>query len=202
MRLLFTSLVMLALLPGVHAAEQDIGGVWVASLCPPDVQRDSGKCASFVLELHQQDGKLCGTHLFSTAGAERIDEGAAPSLVGDISDAAARVTVVSGRSPVRVPAELKRAGNTLQWARLESPKGDYLLPPSARLAKSKKKTMFAPMFEQELKAACSSVFAMAAEAQRKQNEAAAPPGGTPLGGTPPNEAPRSDGSPSGGAPGR
>lgn len=185
MRFLFTSLAILALLPCAHAAEEDISGVWVASLCPPDVQRDSGKCASFVLELHQQGGKLCGTHLFSTAGAERIDEGAAPSLSGDISDAAARVTVISGRSPVRVPAELKKAGNTLQWARLESPKGDYLLPPSARLAKSKKKTMFAPMFEQELKAACSSVFAMAAEAQRKQNEAAAPPG----------EAPRSEAVP-------
>lgn len=177
MRFLFASLAVLALLPCAHAAEEDLSGVWVASLCPPDVQRDSGKCSSFVLELHQQGGKLCGSHLFSTAGAERIDEGAAPSLTGDISDAAARITVVSGRSPVRVPAELKKAGNTLQWTRLENPKGDYLLPPSARLAKSKKKTMFAPMLEQELKAACSSVFAMAAEAQRTQNEAAAPADG-------------------------
>lgn len=197
MRLLFTSLAMLALLPGAHAAEEDISGVWVASICPADVQRDSGKCSSFVLELHQQGGKLCGAHLFSTAGAERIDEGAAPSLTGDMTGASARVTVVSGRSPVRVPAELKKAGNMLQWVRLESPKGDYLLPPSARLAKSKKKTMFAPMFEQELKAACSSVFAMAAEAQRKQSEAAAPPGGAP-----PGEAPRSEGIPPGAAPAR
>lgn len=181
MKRLFLSLAILALQPGAHAAEEDISGVWTASLCPPDVQRDSGKCSSFVLELHQQGGKLCGAHLFSTAGAERIDEGAAPSLTGDVTDAAARIIIVSGRSPVRVPGELKKAGNSLQWTRLENPKGDYLLPPSARLAKSKKKTMFAPMFEQELKAACSSVFAMAAEAQRRQSEAAAPAAEPPKG---------------------
>jgi hypothetical protein len=147
------------------ANDNDFSGAWVAWLCPNDVQRESGLCSNFVLELIQKEGKLCGAHMFATAGATRVDEGAAPSVIGDISDGTAKIVAISGRAalPVRVRVEIKKLNGALQWQRLENPKGDYLLPLNARLTRSRSRTLFAPLFEQELKAACSSVFAMEAE---------------------------------------
>ncbi|RJF97401.1 hypothetical protein [Noviherbaspirillum saxi] len=182
-RLLMLS-TLLALAPAA-VADDDFSGAWVASLCPPGVQRESGQCANFVLELHQQDDRLCGAHLFSTAGAERIDEGAAPSISGEISNGVVNAIAISGRAPIRVRAEIRKSGATLQWLRQDNPRGDYLLPPSARLTKARKKTLFAPLFEQELKAACSSVFAMAAEAAARQKAQQAAPDTSGRTGTPP-----------------
>lgn len=160
-------------------AADDFSGAWVAWLCPGDAQRDSGRCSNFVLELHQKGDQLCGAHFFSTAGAERIDEGMAPSVLGRIANDTANAVAVSTRSgaPVKVRVEMKKTGGGLQWLRLENPAGDYLLPQATRLSKSKSKTLFAPVFEQELKAACSSVFVMAAENAAKKAQAA--PAGAP-----------------------
>lgn len=168
MRLLV--LVALLLPPFAHASEADFSGAWVAWLCPSGVQQDSGKCSNFVLELHQQGDKICGAHFFATAGAAEIDEGAAPSVIGDIVNGTATMAVISSRAspPVRVPAKLKKANGKLQWARLEDPPGDYLLPRSTTLVRSKKKTLFAPLFEQQLKAACSSAFVMATQGVPQQ----------------------------------
>jgi hypothetical protein len=163
MRFLFIAALLLLPLPPAFADDQDFSGAWVAWICPPGVQRDSGKCSNFVLELHQKGNKVCGAHVFSTAGAERIDEGAAPSITGDIADGVARVIVISSRTGrlVRVPVEMKKINGALQWQRLQNPPGDYLLPNSSRLSKAKSRTLFAPPFEQELKATCSSAFTMA-----------------------------------------
>lgn len=146
-------------------ANDDFSGAWVAWLCPADAKRDSGKCSNFVLELHQQQDKLCGAHFFATAGAARTDEGAAPSISGNIDGDTATIITVSGRGspPARVQAEIKIRNGALQWQRLENPAGDYLFPYTARMTKAKSRTLFAPAFEQELKAACASVFTMARE---------------------------------------
>lgn len=144
------------------ASDSDFSGAWIAWLCPEGVQRDSGQCSNFVLELHQQQDKLCGAHMYATAGAARVDEGAAPSVTGAVVDGTASVVVVSGRSspPVSVRVEMKKVNGMLHWQRLESPRGDYLMPLSARMTKSRSKTLFAPVFEHELKAACLSAFTM------------------------------------------
>ncbi len=158
-----TLAVLLLLSPySVAAGNDDFSGAWVAWLCPGEAQRDSGLCSNFVLELHQKENMLCGAHLFATAGAARVDEGAAPSVTGEIADGVASIVVVSGRSapPVRVRVEMRKVNGMLQWQRLESPRGDYLMPLATRLTKSRSRTLFAPVFEQELKAACSSAFAM------------------------------------------
>jgi len=167
-------------------AVDDFSGAWVAWICPSGVQRDSGKCSNFVLELHQQDDQLCGAHFFSTAGAERIDEGMAPSVVGDIANDVATVVTMSTRTnpPVKVRVEMKKSNGMLHWIRLEHPAGDYLLPKAARMSKSKSKTLFAPVFEQELKAACASAFVMAAEEAAKKSRGAPAPAAVP----PPAEA--------------
>lgn len=169
---LFTLAALLLLVPCASsvADNPDFSGAWVAWLCPQGVQRESGMCSNFVLELHQSGGKLCGAHFFATAGAARIDEGAAPSVTGDVADGVASIVAISGRAspPVRVRAEMKMANGALQWQRLESPPGDYLLPLSTRLTRSRKKTLFAPVFEHELRAACSSAFTMAAENAARQ----------------------------------
>lgn len=158
---------LLLLAPALPASAQsnDFSGAWVAWLCPNGVTRDSGKCSNFVLELHQKEGRLCGAHFFATAGASRVDEGAAPSITGEIADDTASVITVSGRAvpPVRVRAEMRMVNGALQWKRLENPSGDYLLPMNTRLSRSRSKTLFAPVFEHELRAACSSAFTMAEE---------------------------------------
>ncbi|GAB3541610.1 hypothetical protein GCM10027343_12340 [Noviherbaspirillum agri] len=147
------------------ANDNDFSGAWVAWLCPEGVKRDSGQCSNFVLELHQQQDKLCGAHLYATAGAARVDEGMAPSVTGDVANGIANVVVISGRSspPVRVRVEIRKTDGMLQWQRLESPRGDYLMPLSARMTKSRSRTLFAPVFEHELKAACLSAFTMAGQ---------------------------------------
>lgn len=185
------SLLLFAPLAPAFAAD-DFSGAWVAWICPSGVQRDSGKCSNFVLELHQKDDQLCGAHFFSTAGAERIDEGMAPSVLGEIANDVATVVAMSTRTtpPVKVRVEMKKSGGMLHWIRMEHPPGDYLLPKATRMSKSKSKTLFAPVFEQELKAACASAFVMAAEAAAKKSReapasAAAP---APAEATPPAEA--------------
>lgn len=162
----FTALLLLAPTMPAMAETDNFSGAWVAWLCPSGVTRDSGKCSNFVLELHQKDGRLCGAHFFATAGAAQVDEGAAPSIAGDIENDTAAIVAISGRAPVRVKAEMKIVNGMLQWQRLENPSGDYLLPMSTRLTRSKSKTLFAPIFEHELKAACSSAFTMADERAR------------------------------------
>jgi hypothetical protein len=165
--IILAALLLLAPFQIAHAQTPDFGGAWVAWLCPSGVQRESGKCANFVLELHQQGGKVCGAHLYSSAGAAEIDEGAAPSVIGDIGGEMANVVIVSGRTrAIRVRAELKIVDGVLHWQRLQNPSGDYLLPMQTRLSKARSKTLFAPVFEHELKAACLSAFTMAAEAAR------------------------------------
>jgi hypothetical protein len=156
---------VLLLIPALAAAEADFNGAWVASLCPKDVPRESGQCSNFVLELHQKGDMLCGAHFFATAGAARVDEGAAPSLIGTVANGVASAEVVSGRAspPVRVQVEMKMANGVLQWQRLENPQGDFLMPLSARLSRSRSRTLFAPVFEQELRAACQSAFTVATE---------------------------------------
>lgn len=136
--------------------ENDFGGVWVATICPPGIRNDPAHCAHFVLELFQKEGKLCGSHVFATAGAGQMDEGGTPSIVGNVADGAAHVVAQSGRGrpPARMQVELKIVNDRLQWKRLEDPPGDYLLPSLALLNKSKSKTMFAPSFAQQLEAAC------------------------------------------------
>lgn len=176
MRFLALAALLAATVPAA-ADEAEFSGAWVASLCPADVPRDSGQCATFVLELHQQGDLLCGAHFFATAGAARIDEGAAPSVIGTVANGIATAEVVSGRAspPVRVRAEMKKVKGALQWQRLDNPKGDYLMPQAARLTRSRSRTLFAPVFEHELRAACQSAFTVSAE--RAQPAAPAAPAG-------------------------
>jgi len=174
MRFLTFLALLLALPLAPASAAEDFSGAWVAWLCPQGMQRETGKCSNFVLELHQKEDQLCGAHFFSTAGAERIDEGMAPSITGEIANGTASIIAVSTRTatPVRVRVEMKRTASGLQWQRMENPAGDFLLPQSTRLTKSKSKTLFAPVFEHELKAACASAFTIAAEKARAQAQAA------------------------------
>lgn len=172
----FAALLLLVPFAPAIAASGDFSGAWVAWLCPSGVTRDSGKCSNFVLELHQKEGKLCGAHMFSTAGAMQMDEGAAPSIVGDIRDDTATVIAVSGRGtpPARLRAEMKLVNGMLQWQRLENPSGDYLFPMQTRMTRAKRKTLFAPVFEHELRAACLSMFTIAAEQARAKAAAEQP----------------------------
>ena len=152
-------------MPVAHAAgEGDFNGAWVAWLCPSGAQKDSGKCANFVVELIQKGDTVCGTHVFATAGAGQMDEGEAASLTGQVANDVASVTVVSSRAgpsspPLKIAGELRLAKNRLQWRRLDNPIGDHLLPASASFTRSRSKTLRTAVFERDLQNACAAQFA-------------------------------------------
>jgi hypothetical protein len=142
------------------AQHGDFNGSWIALLCPPGAAGQLERCSSFVITLFQKQDKLCGSHLFATAGAEQMDEGGLPSIVGRISSGNATVTVESIRAspPVRLKADLKLDHGLLRWQLMANGEGNYLLPLSAQLSKAKRGTLFHPLFEQRLNAACSQVL--------------------------------------------
>lgn len=151
------------LVPGspVAAGDGNFNGVWVAWLCPTGAEIASGKCDNFVLELFQHQDRLCGTHVFATASARELDEGAAPSLTGTVQSDVATITIESNRpsSPVRLQAELKLSNNRLHWRRLENPPG-HLLPAKANLIRSRHGSLLTPFFEQKLRAICTGMMAL------------------------------------------
>lgn len=155
---LLLSAVAFVLLPVAHA-EGTFSGVWTASVCSRGVAAEPGKCSQFVLELFQKQNKLCGSHLFATPSASLMDEGAIPSVSGDVADATAAVSLVSNRSkaPGGVQAELKLSRGMLLWKRLDKPGRDELLPVTAQFSRSRHKTLMAPVYAQQLAAACSQV---------------------------------------------
>lgn len=165
MRRFAMSLLIAIIVPAVstvYAADAGFAGVWTAPVCPRGVAPEPGKCGQFVLELFQKQGKLCGSHVFATPGASMVDEPAnpaAPSVSGDIADDTATVSLASTRSkaPRGVEAELKLARGTLLWKRLDKPGRDELIPATAHFTRSRYKTLMAPVFAQQLSAACSLV---------------------------------------------
>lgn len=160
-------LLLLMLAPYSLAADsQDFAGVWTGWQCPSGLQPQSGKCANFVLELHQKQERLCGSHMFATAGATQVDEGSAPSITGMIANGTASIIVESSgrKEPVQAKAELSIVKGKLFWKRLENPGGAYLLPQSMHLNRSRHGTLFTPTFEQQLKAVCSSMMNVPAAA--------------------------------------
>lgn len=156
-------LVIALLFPFSALAQESFDGAWTSSICAKGKSRKAGECSTFVLELMERDGKLCGTHMYATPGAERIDEGAAPSLTADIEGGNASGVAISNlATPVRMKVELRLDGRALRWEREEEPGGETLLPRKARLTRSGKPTLLAPLFAQELRAACTYVFNVAA----------------------------------------
>jgi hypothetical protein len=156
------SIVLIAacLSPASLAFADDFSGVWTGWQCPAGQAPQSGKCANLVLELHQRQDRVCGSHIFATAGATHIDEGNAPSITGNIgANGIASVVVESTglRQPVQASVELSLVKGKLQWKRLDGPGGTYMLPQSMHLARSKHGTLFTPTFEHQLKAVCSTV---------------------------------------------
>jgi hypothetical protein len=161
MRRFLCLLLLLAMLPAAHA-DGNFAGVWTAAVCPRGVANEPGKCAQFVLELYQKQNKVCGAHVFATSGASMVDEApnpSAPSVSGDIADDMATVSVASTRSkaPRGVQAELKLSHGTLLWKRVDKPGRDELIPATAQFTRSRHKTLMAPVFAQQLAAACSLV---------------------------------------------
>ena len=145
-------------LPAAYA-EGQFAGVWTADVCAKGVKAEPGKCSQFVLELFQRQNKLCGSHLFATPSASLMDEGAIPSVSGNIADETAAVAVTSSHSkaPGGVQAELKLSHGTLLWKRLDKAERDELLPVTAQFTRSRHKTLMAPVYAQQLAAACSQV---------------------------------------------
>ncbi|MDB5796845.1 MAG: hypothetical protein JWP36_747 [Paucimonas sp.] len=154
----FLPLFYLLLVAGPAFASADLNGSWSGMICPQPGVGDASRCASFTLRLYQKQDRICGTHLFATAGARQMDEGGMPSIMAKASGDAINGTVESQRvSPaIRIPVTLSLAGTELRWQRTENPPGDYLLPHSMILTRSRQGGILSPLSEQRLSAACST----------------------------------------------
>lgn len=156
MRLLVFFFLTLTCFPYAIAADtDDFSGVWVGWLCPRGVKNDPVKCANLVLELFQKKDKLCGTHVFASAGADSIDEGKGASVIGQINGDTATMTInsASASQPQSTAATLTLVKGQLLW-RLEDSSQKSVLPLKAQLNRSSKKTLSSALFAQQLQAAC------------------------------------------------
>jgi hypothetical protein len=131
-------------------------GGWAAWLCPRGVAHDPDKCSNFAVYLYAKDGKLCGAHTFASAGASRVDEGVAPSIVGTIVNSSADIEITSGRADptITLHAQISHSQGRLHWRTLESKSGDYLIPTDAWLTRSKT-PVFSDEFAASLRSACA-----------------------------------------------
>lgn len=183
MRRILLFLSFAAVLP--HAdANGNFAGVWTAAVCPRGVVAEPGNCAQFVLELFQKQNKVCGAHVYATAGASLVDETenpAMPSISGDVADDTATVSVASrlSKAPGGVQAELKLSHGKLLWKRLDKPGSNELIPPAAQFTHSRHKTLMAPVFAQQLSAACSLVAIPEEPAQQQPKETPRTPDNAP-----------------------
>lgn len=147
--------------PAIDQGEvPEFNGTWLAWLCPDGLRSSSGKCDNFVLELIQDQDRLCGAHVFATAGAREVDEGTPPSIRGVIENGIAKITLASNgsnppKSATQLEAELSRVKAHLLWRRLDDAAGS-LLPAKTLMIRSSD-NMLHPEFEQRLRAACAIV---------------------------------------------
>ncbi len=155
-----------------NASAGEFSGSWVGWVCPQPGPTNAARCASFSLRLLQKGDRVCGSHLFATAGARQMDEGGMPSLAANVQTDKATGTVESVRaSPsVRIAVTLSEVNGGLLWQRLSNPSGDYLLPDELHLTRTRQVGL-SPLSEQRLSAACSAWLDRTAE---KDNTAASP----------------------------
>lgn len=160
-RLLIPALALSLLGLNPAAGADDLNGAWTGWVCPQRGVSDPARCSSFSLQLLQRNNRLCGSHLFATAGARQMDEGGLPSLLATMADGQATGTIESVREspPVRIPITLQIEGDELHWQRTANPPGDYLLPGSIRMKRSRQAGL-SPLSEQRLSASCSAYLDM------------------------------------------
>lgn len=103
--------------PGAWAA--DANGSWIGYICPQPGVNDMARCSSFYLRLYQRNDRICGSHLFATAGAGQMDEGNAPSVLGTVDKELVNATVESVRpaQAMRIPVTLQINDNELRGRR-------------------------------------------------------------------------------------
>jgi hypothetical protein len=140
------------------AAENDWNGSWTGYACPKGVATDPARCSSFFLRLHSRNAKVCGSHVFATAGAKQMDEGGTPSVLAQLEGNTASGKVESLRTspPTSIVVTLHLDNGELRWQRNDNPAGDYLLPRNLVLTRSRQGSMLSAMFEQRLSASCSA----------------------------------------------
>jgi hypothetical protein len=158
------ALACLGLCPLMAVAQDDWDGAWTGYVCPPGSAVNPARCASLYLRLYSRNARVCGSHVFATAGAKEMDEGGTPSIVASVEHKLARGTVQSTRaSPaLSIPLSMQLDGQALRWQLGGNPDGDYLLPRNLALTRSKQGGMLSPMFEQRLSASCAAYLDMPA----------------------------------------
>lgn len=148
----------LAMWPMQAAAQDDWSGAWIGYACPQGTAANPARCASLYVRLYSRNAKLCGSHVFATAGAREMDEGGTPSVVAALDGKLAQGTVQSTRSApaVTLGLTLQLNNGEMLWQRDPKPEGNYLLPRSLKLTRSKEGGMLSPMFEQRLASSCTA----------------------------------------------
>ncbi|SEP09110.1 hypothetical protein SAMN02800692_3594 [Luteibacter sp. UNC138MFCol5.1] len=93
-----------------------ITGLWESLTCSPSGSDDLATCDFFYLTLLQEGNDVCGQHDAGLAGASRLDEGYAGSVMGSVSTTGAVVGIRSGRSGALLRARIVERSDTLVWS--------------------------------------------------------------------------------------
>ena len=120
---------LLALASVSSGAVPDFSGEWEIALC---YNGKDQPCGSAHFSLLQYGTRICGDHMFYTAGAGRMNEGNPGSVRGTVEGDTAVLLVRSGRNGALVRGKATRVGNDLRWKTLEKlepgePVGDGLI---------------------------------------------------------------------------
>lgn len=168
-------LVCLSATPLAARAADDWNGSWIGYVCPAGVTGNAARCASFFLRLHSRNARVCGSHVYATAGAREMDEGGTPSVLAKLEGKNANGTIESARTspPTTLPVVLHLENEELRWQRTANPAGDYLLPRNVTMTRSRQGSMLSPLFEQRLASSC------AAHLDMPPDKPAAPPAVAP-----------------------
>lgn len=152
------NLAWLVSLPLTASAENDWNGAWTGYVCPEGSAVNPARCASLFLRLYSRNAKVCGSHVFATAGAKEMDEGATPSIMATLDGTSAKGTVQSTRAspPLSIPLSMQLQNSALRWQLGGSAEGDYLLPRNLSLTHARQGGMLSALFEQRLSASCAA----------------------------------------------
>lgn len=152
------ALAFISMFPLSGAAQDDWNGAWTGYVCAQGGVVDPARCASLFLRLYSRNARVCGSHVFATAGAKEMDEGGTPSIVATTEGTLARGSVQSTRAspPLSIPLSLQLENGKLRWQLGGNAVGDYLLPRNLDLSHAKAAGMLSPLFEQRLAASCSA----------------------------------------------
>jgi len=97
----------------------DFTGLWTLDLRLAAQQQKGVKCGVAIFSLQQTESEIIGNHTYAIPGCGRVNDGGDRSVVGQVSENTAMLTVTSGRNGAVVRGRATLQGDDMYWRVLE-----------------------------------------------------------------------------------